>query len=80
MLFSFNPSIDLDTKGFGFGLGGSFGTLGYDKQLDQDIKQDYTPSMNKRSAALQLRLRLFNEKKFFVENTFRVCFWRCGGA
>lgn len=67
MLFSFNPTFDVDTRGFGFGLGGSFGTLAYDQQADQEIKEEYTPSMNKRNAAFQVRVRLFNEKKFFIE-------------
>lgn len=66
-IFSFNPSIEYDTKGIGLGLGGSFGTLGFDEQLDQNIKDDYIPSMNKRSSSIQARIRLFNEKKFFVE-------------
>jgi hypothetical protein len=65
-LWSFNPSVQYDAKHIGLGLGATFGKVAYDKE-DPDDHEDYNPEDDGRNFAIQTRLRLFNEKKFFVE-------------
>jgi len=66
MLWSINPSVQYDATHIGLGLGVSFGNIAYGKE-DSDDHTDYDPEKEGRNFALQTRVRLFNEKKFFVE-------------
>ncbi|HEY3385844.1 MAG TPA: prolipoprotein diacylglyceryl transferase family protein, partial [Saprospiraceae bacterium] len=65
-LWSINPSMQYDAKHIGLGLGMSFGNVAYDKE-DSDDHSDYKPEDEGRDFALQTRIRLFNEQKFFIE-------------
>ncbi len=66
-LWSINPMLQYDTKGIGLGLGGSIGMVGYDQSYDLSYPKVYEPKYALREFVLQTRLRLFNERKFFLE-------------
>ena len=65
-LWSINPAVQYDAKNIGLGLGIAFGNVAYDRNvIDNDI--DYNPEEEGRDFAIQMRVRLFNEQKFFTE-------------
>jgi len=65
-LWSINPAVQYDTKHIGFGLGLSIGNVAYDRNIISN-DADYNPQDEGRDFAIQSRVRVFNEKKFFVE-------------
>jgi hypothetical protein len=65
-IWSISPKFQYDAKDVGFGLGGSFGKVGYDRD-DADNHSDYNPEYDGRKFIMQARLRLGSENNFFVE-------------
>ena len=68
-IWGINPLVEYDGKGVGLGLGVSLGILGFEDKKSKDLQgfNDYDPKFLKRTSVLQTRVRLFNERYFFLE-------------
>jgi len=67
-LVGISPRAQYDGRGFGAGMGLSFGSLGFDNSGDFNPKPDFDPNLTERNVAFQLRLRFFSERYLFLES------------